>query len=141
LSPRPTLSFRPNVGMSLVTLAVGVLSSLLVAAEALAHGHEIFIKSVPANGTVVTQSPARVVVWFSTELDTGRSRLQIFDADKRQVDTGGGGVDLHDPDHASLIARLPTLPDGAYTVRWRGAVLADGDIVEGKFTFTVSKKR
>lgn len=139
--PQPTPSFSHSVGMSLVTLVFAVLPSLLLAAEARAHGSDIFVKSAPADGASMRQSPARVVVWFSTELDTGRSRLQVFDTGKRPVHNGDGGVDLHDPEHASLIVSLPALPDGKYTVRWRAAVLADGDIVEGSFTFTVSGKR
>jgi len=138
---QPTLSFGRSVGMRLVTLVFAVLPALLLAAVALAHRSDILLKSEPAAGAVVQQSPARVVVWFSTELDTGPSRLQVFATDKRRVDSGDGGVDLHDPDHASLRVSLPALPDGAYTVRWRGAVSEDGDIVEGTFTFTVSGER
>jgi methionine-rich copper-binding protein CopC len=128
--------------MRLATLVCAVLLALLLAVAALAHRRsDIFIKSEPADGAVVQQSPAQVVIWFNTELATGPSRLQVFAADKRQVDNGGGGVDLHDPDHASLLVRLPALPDGVYTVRWRAVVFADGDSVEGRFTFTVSGKR
>ena len=124
-----------------MTLVFAVLPALLLAAAALAHRSNILLKSEPAAGAVMQQSPARVVVWFSTELDTGPSRLQVFAADRRRVDNGDGGVDLHDPDHASLRVSLPVLLDGAYIVRWRGAVSADGDIVEGMFTFTVSGTR
>ena len=138
---QPTLSFRHNVGMRLVTLVCALLPPLLLAVEVLAHGRDIVLKSEPADRAVVQQSPARVVVWFSTELDTGLSRLQVFDANKRQVDNRDGGVDLYDPDHAALIVRLPALPDGTYIVRWRGAVVEDGDTVEGMFTFTVSGER
>jgi methionine-rich copper-binding protein CopC len=123
-------------------LAMLVGAALLLTTAALAHRpRDIVMQSEPADEAVMQQSPARVVVWFSTELATGPSRLQVFAADKRQVDNGSGGVDLHDPDHASLLVRLPALPEGEYTVRWRAAVFADGDIVEGRFSFTVSGKR
>ena len=139
--PQPTLWCRRNGSRHVVTLLWAMLPVLLLAAAALAHRSDILLKSEPADGAVVQQSPAQVVAWFSTELATGASRLQVFAADKRQVDQGNGGVDLHDPDHASLLVRLPALPAGTYTVRWRSAVVEDGDIVEGRFTFTVSGPR
>ena len=136
--PQLTLCCRRNSSKHVVTLVCAALPVLFLAVVALAHRSDILLKSEPAAGAVVQQSPAQVVAWFSTELATDTSRLQVFAADKRQVDKGNGGVDLDDPDHASLIVRLPALPAGTYTVHWRAAVVEDSDIVEGRFTFTVS---
>lgn len=87
---------------------------------------------------MLKQAPAQVTAWFSEELITGQSTLQVFDAAGRQVDKGEGGVDLNDPDHASMIVKLPALPDGAYMVRWQ-VVLEDGDTTDGEFTFSVGE--
>jgi methionine-rich copper-binding protein CopC len=123
--------------VAVATLMPAVLAASLLAADALGHGSDIFVRSEPAAGAVVKPPLARVVVRFRAELDTRRSRLQIFDARQRQVDDGRGGVDLHDPNHASLVVRLPALSPGAYVARWRAVVLEDGDAVEGQFTFTI----
>ena len=70
-------------------------------------------------------------------MNTTDSDLQVFDVEGRQVDGGDGGVDLNDPEHASLTVTLPSLAHGTYTVRWGAAVFEDDDIVEGQTSFTV----
>jgi len=117
----------------LIALALAVL--LLPAGAAVAHEAEL-LKSDPSAGAVLEQAPERVTAWFNEELQTGPSTLQVFDAEGRQVDGGDGGVDLNDPDHASMIVSLPPLPDGVYMVRWH-IVLEDGDATDGAFAFAV----
>lgn len=106
--------------------------------SATAHSVEL-IRSEPADGQVLGQSPAQVTAWFNEEMQTGVSTIQVFNADGDQIDNGDGGVDLNDPDHASMIVTLPSLPDGAYFVRWH-IVLLDGDPTDGNFTFFVGEK-
>lgn len=99
--------------------------------------HEVtFIQSDPMNGAIIAQAPAQIHAQFGEELQTGVSILQVFNADGQRVDSGNGQVDLTDPDHASLVVRLPSLPDGAYRVRWY-IVLLDGDASESSFSFFV----
>lgn len=127
-----------------MTVALGLMVvalSLLGPATAPAHSPQILLMADPGNGAVMKAPPAQVVVRFKVELHTAGSRLQVFDGVGRQVDRGNGGVDLHDPDHASLRVSLPSLPDGKYTVRWRAVVLEDRDVVDGALSFTVSKTR
>ena len=137
-SPAATLGSGPRPSLvRLLRLLLALLISAGWIASVAAHGPKILLRSDPPDGVVMQSSPARVVAWFDTELDTGPSQLQVFDTGGRQVDNGDGGVDLNDPDHASLSVSLSPLPDGVYTVRWRAAVFEDNDIVEGEFTFTV----
>ncbi|MCA9875456.1 MAG: copper resistance protein CopC [Anaerolineales bacterium] len=96
----------------------------------------VITKSSPANGEVLSESPDQVVAWFTEELISGESTMKVFDAQGKQRDNGDGGVDLTDPDHASMIVTLPPLPDGSYTVQWH-AVLVDGDASDGAFAFAV----
>lgn len=96
------------------------------------------IKSVPANGETLAEAPAVVTAWFAEELVSGESNMTVFDGQGNQVDNGGGGVDLNDPEHASMIVTLPSLPDGAYTVQWH-AVLIDGDATDGAFAFAIGE--
>lgn len=138
-SKRLMVFFCCRAGANLVlALVLTLLTSGLLIVGVSAHGPEVLIKSDPPNGAVLKQSPSKVTAWFSTELDTKLSTLQVFDAQGRQVDLEDGGVDLNDPDHASMIVNLPALPDGNYTVRW-SATLDDGDAVEEEFTFTVGE--
>ena len=125
----PPSRIRLGVFLALMALA-------LMATVALAHGPEVLLRTDPSDGATLEQSPSQVRAWFSAELDTGMSTLQVFDAEGRQVDNGDGGVDLNDPDHASMVVTLPPLSDGVYTAHWY-AVLDDGDAVEGEFAFAV----
>ncbi len=118
-------------------LALAVLMMLLFSGAASAHEVKV-LKSEPAAGAVLDGSPAQVRAWFNEEMQTGASTLVVLDADGKQVDSRDGGVDLDDPDHASMVVSLPPLPDGTYTVSWY-VVLLDGDPSQGEFTFSVGQ--
>ncbi|MCB9423083.1 MAG: copper resistance protein CopC [Ardenticatenaceae bacterium] len=94
------------------------------------------IKSEPADGAVLAESPSEVTAWFEEELVSGQSTMSVLNIQGVQVDNGDGGVNLNDPDHASMIVTLPPLSDGVYTVQWH-ATLLDGDASDGSFTFTI----
>ncbi len=116
-------------------LIISVLLALVGFSRVRAHTIEV-VKSEPAAGAVLTEAPSEVRVWFSEELQTQGSTLQVLDAQGEQVDRGDGGVDLNDPNHASMVVSLPPVPEGAYSVRWL-AILLDGDAGEGEFIFYV----
>jgi copper transport protein len=119
-----------------VALALAVLLTVFTG---VASAHEVeVVKSDPAAGAVLDRSPAQVKAWFNEELQTGTSTLVILDAGGNQVDGRDGGVDLDDPEHASMVVSLPALPDGTYTASWY-AVLLDGDPSQGEFAFSVGQ--
>ncbi len=117
---------------------LAVVLSLMVAVVAgSAEAHEIeIVRSDPAADSVLEKSPEVVVIWFSDEIQSEGSTLEVFNDKGEQVDNGDGGIDLDDPEHASMRVTLPHLPGGAYIVRWH-AVLPDGDASEGEFGFFV----
>jgi copper transport protein len=119
-------------------LGLAMMASLCFVAGAAAHA--LLVKSEPEEGAVLAQAPERVIAWFSQELDTSFSTLQVLDGAGSQVDNGDGGVDLYDPDHASLVVTLPpTLSEGRYTARWTVTSADDGDTTEGEFSFRIGK--
>ncbi|MCI0519024.1 MAG: copper resistance protein CopC [Chloroflexi bacterium] len=118
--------------MSLVLI---LLAALTGASRASAH-NVILLRSEPAVGAALAAAPVEVRAWFNEEMQTGVSKIQVFDASGAQVDKGDGGVDLNDPDHASMVVSLPALGEGAYKVRWQ-VVLLDGDPTTGEFSFYV----
>lgn len=127
------MQFLKKIIFLTTTTAVFVLTFTVTAV--IAHEVEL-LESIPANGDLLPESPSEVVARYSEELVSGESTLTVINAQGVQVDNGDGGVDLHDPDHASMIASMPTLPNGVYTVQWH-AVLLDGDATDGAFTFTI----
>jgi len=115
----------------LVLLLVGMVTAV--------SAHDaVVIKSTPANGEVLAKAPTDVTAWFEEELISGESSMSVFNTQGVQVDNGDGGVDLNDPDHASMIVTLPLLPDGSYTVQWHAALL-DGDASDGAFAFAIGE--
>jgi methionine-rich copper-binding protein CopC len=122
---------------SLMTIRFAAISLMLFFLIAAAPAHEIDVaESDPGSGEVLDTSPPRVYLRFEEELQTPESRVAVYDSQGKQVDAGDGGVDLEDPDHAALVASLPPLPNGAYTVQWE-VLLLDGDRSEGEFIFYV----
>jgi len=131
------IRYHARTGLRALALTLLALVLLVVAATA----HALLARSDPEDGAVLEQPPAQVTAWYSQELDTGRSTLQVFDVEGRQVDNGDGSVDLNDPDHASLLVSLPaSLPDGTYLVHWAAVSAEDGDPTEGEFTFSVGER-
>ncbi len=117
---------------------LALLAALLAVGVASAHNVEL-LRSTPDAGTVVDAAPEIVEAWFNEELKTGASTIGVFDMEGNQVDLGDGGVNLEDPYHASMVARLPALTDGAFQVRWH-VVLLDDDPTDGHFVFYVGEK-
>lgn len=110
---------------------------MALAATAPVKAHEIELeRSDPPADSVLERSPEVVSIWFSDEIQSDGSTLEVFNDNGEQVDNQDGGVDLDDPAHASMRVTLPQLPHGSYTVRWH-AVLLDGDESEGEFSFFV----
>ena len=116
----------------------GLLLLLFLGLPAVAIAHAKLVKCDPADGAVLHQSPERVIAWFNDELETVASSMTVLDDRGRQVNTGRGGVDLNDPDHASIVAILPTtLPPGRYTVHWTAASTDGHESQRGAFAFEV----
>ncbi len=133
-----TLPFRNYISPGHSALILALLASVLLSGVGLAHA--LLLKSEPEDEAVLEQAPEQVVAWFSQELDTSFSIFQVFDSQNRQVDNGDGGVDLFDPDHASMIVTLPeSLPNGTYLARWTVVSAEDGDLTEGEFSFIVGE--
>ncbi len=111
-------------------LAAGLLIALLLTAPVAAHAE--LVSSDPADGAVLTEPPAEVVLTFSEGV-VGDSSFSVLDVDGATLATGG--IDPADP--AVMRATLPTLGAGRYTVQWT-SVADDGDILRGTFTFSVA---
>ena len=123
----------------LTALALAVVASIRPSGIALAHA--ALVRSEPMDGTALNHSPARITAWFEQELEETGSTIAVFDANGRQVDDGIGGVDLNDPDHASMTARVTAvLATGRYAVRWVAMSATDGHAghpSRGEFDFEI----
>jgi copper transport protein len=103
---------------------------LALAAPAQAFAHASIQHAWPASHTRVDTSPRFVRVQFDQIVTALPGSIQVLTA---------GGRDVAGPARASgrnLVARVPRLPKGPYTVRWK-ATSDDGHIVSGVYTFGV----
>ena len=111
-----------------------VLIGLLVAlaAPAAAYGHASISRSKPAPRERLERSPTRVEVDFDQAVTVFPNGIRVYDTRGRElarkIHSESGG-------HA-IVALVPRLPRGAYTVRWQ-ALSGDGHVVSGVYTFGV----
>ena len=104
-----TANFRLSLKSHLLVV-VGLLLALLVwmALPGSTLAHAEFLRSNPESGTSLSSAPSRVDIWFSEKVAPGVSSIQLFDADRRPVETNGSTVDPNDAHHLSV--DLPSLP-------------------------------
>lgn len=104
-----------------------------------AAAHAVLIASDPRANEQCDKPPERVSVQYNHELDRDGSGVAVFDATGKRVDDGDGGVNLYDPDHASMgVDVSQPLAAGRYTVRWTAVSMEDGDATRGEFDFHVT---
>jgi methionine-rich copper-binding protein CopC len=126
------LHIRMLAGFSL-TVALTALALV----PQLAAAHANYARSEPPADGVVAAAPQEVRVWFTQELVTRGSSLQVLDSDGNRVDADDSRVDLNDPDRKQMRVSLPPLADGVYTVQWHSVSAEDGDSADGSFRFGV----
>jgi copper transport protein len=119
---------RLVVWLSLVAL-VSLGSALPVVA------HATLVKSSPAAGAVLSESPPAIQVWFSEEVAVKGSVMRLYDEADKVIATGG--VDLKDKDHESMKISPPLLTPGSYQVRWHAISADDNHVTEDVIRFSV----
>jgi methionine-rich copper-binding protein CopC len=127
------LGAAPDRAGRLLAAGATVLLLLAVAPQP-GFPHASLVRSAPARRAILVSAPTRVQLWFSERLEGEFSRLSVWDATGRQVDSRDVQVDAADPKKLSV--GLPALAAGAYVVRFR-VLSVDGHIVEAEFPFTV----
>ena len=101
-----------------------------------AFPHAFPLRADPRVGSTVSAPPAKVTIWFDSEIEGAFSKIEVYDAEKRRVDKNDPRVDP--ASRTRLEVDLAPLPAGKYEVHW--AVLSiDTHVTEGRFNFTVGK--
>lgn len=119
-----------------VALRLGAwIIALLAAAPAAVHAHAFPLRADPRVGSTVAAAPAKVTIWFDSEIETAFSKIEVYDAAERRVDKNEPRVDAS---RTRLEVDLSPLPPGKYQVRWT-ALSVDTHVTEGRFTFTVGR--
>jgi copper transport protein len=113
--------------------AVALAAWLLLAATTVVLGHAELIAVSPAAGSVLETSPAEIRLTFSEPIASG-SQLVLIDAQFVEVT---GVVPERAENDTVLLAALPPLPNGVYTVEY-DVLSADNHFVRGSYEFAVS---
>jgi methionine-rich copper-binding protein CopC len=115
-------------------LALGVLAVLgaLCAAAPRAGAHAILVEATPADAARLSEAPAQLVLRFNSRIEHKLSRATLVAGEQRRPLTPDADAP---PDR--LIAPLPALGPGSYTVEWQ-VLSVDGHRVAGKLGFTVA---
>ena len=118
-------------------MAALTLSLLLLASgSATALGHADLETAVPADGSLLSESPTEIVLSFTEALNASKSSITMVDGFGKTV-TQGGTVDKSDPKTMRL-ALTTALGPGTYEIRWTSVSAEDGDVAHGTPTFTVA---
>jgi len=114
-------------------LLVAVLAALALPATAFAHAS--LKKESPSFGQELHVSPRQVVLQFDQTVQALPKSIQVLTPDGRDLAGKPRAVTAQ----RQIVASVPRLPKGAYTIRWQ-AISNDGHIVSGVYTFGVRVK-
>ena len=109
---------------------VAIVAALLIPGAAFAHASVIHVS--PAFRQRLAQSPREVMVRFDQSVTALPRSIVVLTRDGKNVALPAHAV----PAQRAIVARLPVLPRGPYTVRWE-AMSNDGHVVSGVYTFGV----
>ncbi len=108
-----------------------LLAGLLILSATAAFAHSKPDTTAPADGAVLAQAPARIVLSFAKRIRLTRVRMRHGD---------GPAVALDLTRHKGFATRfaiaLPGRGRGLYRIEWRG-LAADGHTMRGGFGFRV----
>ena len=110
--------------------AIGVFAALVFPASALAHAG--LTGESPSFRQRLAQPPRSIVLHFDQSVTALPKAITVLTQNGDNV----AGAARVGADGRSLVASLPRLPRGPYTVRWE-ALSNDGHVVSGVYTFGV----
>jgi copper transport protein len=116
--------------MKRVVLGLVALAALTLPATAFAHAS--LVRESPTFRERLSRSPREVVLRFDQSVTALPQAIVVLTLDGKNVALPPRAV----PAKRAIVARLPELPRGPYTVRWQ-AMSNDGHIVSGVYTFGV----
>lgn len=114
-----------------------VASQFILLALSSSWAHSTLVRSEPASGAILTQSPTEIRIWFNEPIKVGLSEITVRGRDGKQVDRGQAQVDEKEQTLVHL-ALAKNLSPGTYEVNWR-AVAQDLHVTKGKFSFEIKR--
>ena len=100
-----------------------------------APAHPKLLDMLPADGAIIDRCPERVVVRFTTGIDSRATRISVVGptGESSLSFEGSGGKPIE-----QLSIAVPNQGRGAYSVRWE-ITAGDGERIHGRMRFMVRK--
>jgi methionine-rich copper-binding protein CopC len=117
--------------MKVIAAAAALLA--LAALPVIVLGHAQLVSADPPVGGTLTSTPHTLTATFDDELTPNGSSIVVEDAAGAQVATGSVSED----DAHTMLAQLPALANGPYTVKWTAVSADDAAVERGTYAFTV----
>ena len=114
--------------MNSIRISFIALFSMMAGLSAQAHA---FLDHASPRVGSSGAAPDHVELWMTEDLEPTFSRVQVFDAQKHQVDKKDDKIS-----GSTMTVSLPKLGVGTYLVKWK-AVATDTHHTNGTFSFTV----
>jgi methionine-rich copper-binding protein CopC len=116
-----------------IAFAISAVLVLLLSGIGAAQAHALLDHADPRVGNTV-KSPRIVSLWFTQNLESSFSSIEVLDAGGARMNVGNALVDSND----RKLLRVPirVLPPGTYTVKWH-VLSVDTHTSDGVFTFHV----
>ncbi len=108
-----------------------VLAVLITLTAAAASAHSRLNTTAPADGAVLAQAPAQIVLSFAKRLRLTKVRMIHEDGPALDLDLGG-----QKSFRTRFAVPLAGKGRGLYRIEWRG-LAADGHVMRGGFAFRV----
>lgn len=132
----PSVFPFPKRPAAALAVALLVWLTLLVSPPP-AAAHAALLRSDPASGESLAESPSAITLWFSETVELRYSTLTVVRADGSTVVTGAL-ASVGTPDEPAVRAELrDSLPRGSYTVVYSVLSAVDGHVSGGFFSFAV----
>ena len=129
---------RPHCGLlrvrSELLYALLALMVLLALGIGAARAHAFLDHADPRVGNTVKSSPRIISLWFTQNLESAFSTIDVLDSNGTRMNAGNAVVS--GSDRKLLRVPVKVLPAGTYTVKWR-VLSVDTHTTEGNFTFRV----
>lgn len=124
------ISLSQRISLALLTAIIMALGM-----SQLASAHARLLRSNPEEGAVLDDAPREIFLWFDEAIGVEFSSIEVLKADGQSIGTLSVRGDPSDP--ALLIATLPELPAGVYSVKWQAWSNTDSHVTQGTLVFGV----
>ena len=121
--------------LPLAALLAGLMIALAGPAPA-AHAQTHLVSAIPGPDSTISLPPDEVRLVFDHPLLAEGTSLHVVDQNQVPVEKGSGHIDPANP--FALVASLPVLFEGQYTVSYTAATVGSSTILEGTYTFTLN---